>query len=118
MGNLRWYDKDRYLSAFMTLLETLDEKVQSEVAIDILAAIPKVISMDCVAFLKIVEENDPRKYNRWYDKNPNIHRVVEAIRQLSPDEREILYENIQSIMQQFTEIDLTGLKLKEQWKMY
>ncbi len=118
MGNLRWYDKDRYLSAFMTLLETLDEKVQSEVAIDILAAIPKVISMDCVAFLKIVEENDPRKYNRWYDKNPNIHRVVEAIRQLSPDERETLYENIQSIMQQFTEIDLTGLKLKEQWKMY
>lgn len=98
----------------MTLLETLDEKVQSEVAIDILAAIPKVISMDCVAFLKIVEENDPRKYNRWYDKNPNIHRVVEAIRQLSPDERETLYENIQSIMQQFTEIDLTGLKLKEQ----
>ena len=114
MGNRRWYDKDRYLSSLMTLLETLDEKVQSEVAIDILAAIPKVISMDCVAFLKIVEENDPRKYNRWYDKIPNIHRVVEAIRHLSPDERETLYENIQSIMQQFTEIDLTGLKLKEQ----
>lgn len=114
MGNLRWYDKDRYLSAFMTLLETLDENVQSEVALDILAAIPKVISMDCVAFLRLVEENDPRKYNRWYDKNPNIHRVVEAIRQLSDAEKEKLYENIQSIMQQFTEIDLTGLKIKEQ----
>ena len=113
MGNLRWYDKDRYLSAFMTLLETLDEEVQSEVAIDILASIPKVISMDCETFLKIVEENDPRKYNRWYDKNPHIHRAVEAIRQLREDEREKLYEEIQSIMQQFTEIGLTGLKLKE-----
>ncbi len=113
MGNLRWYDKDRYLSAFMTLLETLDEKLQSEVAIDILASVPKVISMDCVSFLRIVEENDPRKYNRWYDKNPNIHRVVEAIRQLSDNEREKLYENIQGIMEQYTELDLTGLKLKE-----
>ncbi len=114
MKNLRWYDKDRYLSAFMTLLETLDESVQSEVALNILDAIPKVISMDCVAFLKIVEENDPRKYNRWYDKNPNIHKVVESIRQLSTEEREMLYVNIQEIMQQFTELDLTGLKLKEQ----
>ena len=113
MGNLRWYDKDRYLSAFMTLLETLDEKVQSEVAIDILAAIPKVISMDCVVFLKIVEENDPRKYNRWYDKNPHIHSVVEAIRQLSNSDREALYVTISDIMQTHTELNLTGLKIKQ-----
>ena len=114
MANLRWYDKDRYLSAFMTLLETLPEDVQSNVALDILDSIPKIINEDCDVFMELVEKNDPRKYNRWYDKNPNIHRVVEAIRQLSDVEKEKLYENIQSIMQQFTEIDLTGLKIKEQ----
>lgn len=114
MANLRWYDKDRYLSAFMTLLETLPEKVQSEVALDILGAIPKVISTDCQTFMEYVEKNDPKKFNRWYDKNPHIHKTVEAIRQLSESEREALYVSISDIMQHHTEIDLTGLKLKEQ----
>ncbi|MCD8025306.1 MAG: hypothetical protein LUE64_07210 [Candidatus Gastranaerophilales bacterium] len=113
MANLRWYDKDRYLSAFMTLLETLDSKVQSEVALDILKEIPKVISMDCEAFMLYVEKNDPKKYNRWYDKNPHIHKVVEAIRLLSEAERESLYVSISDIMQQHTELHLTGLTLKK-----
>ena len=58
MANLRWYDKDRYLSAFMTLLETLSEEVQSQVALDILGEIPKVISMDIAVFMDYVEKND------------------------------------------------------------
>ncbi len=114
MMNLRWYDKDRYLSAFMALLETLPESVQSEVAVDILSSVPKVISMDCAAFMKFVEHNDPRKHNRWYDKNPDLHKAVEVMRQMSVSEREKLYSEIQNIMQAHTEIDLTGLKLKEQ----
>lgn len=113
MANLRWYDKDRYLSAFMTLLETLPEDVQSNVALDILDSIPKIINEDCDVFMELVEKNDPRKYNRWYDKNPHIHSVVEAIRQLSNSDREALYVTISDIMQIHTELNLTGLKIKQ-----
>ena len=113
MANLRWYDKDRYLSAFMTLLETLPEDVQSNVALDILDSIQKIINEDCDVFMELVEKNDPRKYNRWYDKNPHIHSVVEAIRQLSNSDREALYVTISDIMQTHTELNLTGLKIKQ-----
>ncbi len=113
MANLRWYDKDRYLSAFMTLLETLSEEVQSQVALDILGEIPKVISMDIAVFMDYVEKNDPRKYNRWYDKNPHIHKTVEAIRQLSEHEREALCVSIVEIVHIRTDYELEDLVTKE-----
>ncbi len=112
MTNLRWYDKDRYLSAFMKLMETLPEAIQQEIAQDVLSAIPKVISIDYDIFIELVETNDPKKYNRWYDKNPFIHKTVEAIRQLSESEREALYVSISDTMQSKTELHLEGLKLK------
>ncbi len=43
MKNLRWYDKDKYLSAFMTLLQKLSDDIQSKVAVDIMLYVPKVI---------------------------------------------------------------------------
>lgn len=109
MANLRWYDKDRYLSAFMTLLESLSEEVQTQVALDILGEIPKVISTDIVIFMDYVEKNDPKKYNRWYDKNPNIHKTVEAIRQLSESERDALCVNIAEIVLIHTNKNLKDL---------
>lgn len=113
MANLRWYDKDRYLSAFMTLLETLPDEVQSQVAIDILDSIPKIINQDCAVFMELVEKNDPRKFNRWYDKNPHIHSVVEAIRQLSNDDREALYVTISDILHFHDELNLNDLTIKK-----
>ncbi len=113
MANLRWYDKDRYLSAFMTLLETLPDEVQSQVAIDILDSIPKIINQDCAVFMELVEKNDPRKFNRWYDKNPHIHSVVEAIRQLSNDDREALYVTISDILHFHGELNLNDLTIKK-----
>lgn len=98
MKNLRWYDKDKYLSAFMTLLQGLPEDVQSEVALNILLYVPKVIEEDFSKFIKIVAEHNPKQYQRWYDHNPNLHTAVESIRRLSQTEREKLLSSISDII--------------------
>lgn len=96
--NLRWYDKDKYLSAFMTLLQELPDDIQSKVAVDILLYIPKVIEKDFTKFIKIVADHNPRQYQRWYDHNPNLHTAVESIRELSFEEREKLLNSISDII--------------------
>ncbi len=98
MKNLRWYDKDKYLSAFMTLLQGLPEDVQSEVAVDILLQVPKIIDKDFKTFIKIVADHNPKQYQRWYDKNPNLHTAIESIRQLTPVQREKLLSSISDII--------------------
>lgn len=103
MKYLRWYDKDQYLSAFMKLLEGLPEDVQSQVAVDILLYIPKIIKKDFAKFINIVSGYDPREYNRWYDQNPNVHTAVEAIRELDPDKRDELINEISDIIVRYTE---------------
>ena len=95
---IRWYDKDKYLSAFMRLLEDLDPKIQCEVAVDILLKVPKLIEKDYEKFIKIVADFDPREYKRWYDKNPNLHAAVEALRDLDEKQREELISQISDIV--------------------
>ena len=102
MKNLRWYDKDKYLSAFMTLLQDLPEDVQSKVAVDILLYIPKVIEKDFAKFIKIVADHNPKQYQRWYDRNPNLHTAVESIRELTFEEKEKLLGSISDIMLKHT----------------
>lgn len=103
--NLRWYDKDKYLSAFMTLLQELPEDIQSKVAVDILLYVPKIIEKDFKKFIKIVAEHNPRQYQRWYDHNPNLHTAIESIRELSPKEREKLLSSISDIVIKYTNQD-------------
>lgn len=102
---MRWYDKDKYLSAFMTLLQSLGEDIQSKVAIDILLYVPKVIEKDFKKFIKIVAEHNPKQYQRWYDRNPNLHMAVESIRKLSAKDREKLLSSISDIIIKYTNQD-------------
>ncbi len=105
MKNLRWYDKDKYLSAFMTLLQGLSEDIQSKVAVDIMLYVPKVIEKDFSKFIKIVAEHDPRQYQRWYDKNPHLHTAIESIRNMNQSEREKLIGAISDIIIKYTNQD-------------
>lgn len=95
---IRWYDKDKYLSAFMRLLEDLDPEAQCEVAVDIILKIPKIIEQDYEKFIKIIADYNPREFSRWYDKNPNLHTAVEALRELEPEQRERLINEISDIV--------------------
>ena len=100
---IRWYDKDKYLSAFMRLLEDLDPSVQSEVAVDIILNIPKIIDKDYEKFVKIIADYDPREYQRWYDKNPNLHTAIEALRELDSKQREDLINKISDMVLKHTQ---------------
>ena len=95
---IRWYDKDKYLSAFMRLLEDLDAEAQCEIAVDIILKIPQIVEKDYEKYIKIVADFDPREYKRWYDKNPNIHLAVESLRDLTPAQREKLINQIADIV--------------------
>ena len=55
MKNMRWYDKDKYLSAFMTLLQGLSDEIQSKVAVDILLNVPKVIEKILNNLLRLLQ---------------------------------------------------------------
>ncbi len=59
MKNLRWYDKDKYLSAFMTLLQGLSDEIQSKVAIDILLYVPKLSKKILNNLLRLLRNTTP-----------------------------------------------------------
>lgn len=99
---IRWYDKDKYLSAFMHLLEDLDPETQCEVAVDIILKVPKIIEKDYEKFVKIIADYDPREYKRWYDKNPNLHAAIEALHDLNDQQREDLINQISNIVLKHT----------------
>lgn len=102
---MRWYDKDKYLSAFMLLLQDMPADVQSQVAVDILLNIPKIIERDFNKFIRMVAEHNPRQYQRWYDQNPHLHTAVESIRELDPKQREALLNSISDIIIKYTNQD-------------
>ena len=107
---IRWYDKDKYLSAFMQLLEDLDPEVQCEVAVDIILKVPKIIEKDYEKFVKIIADYNPREYKRWYDKNPNLHAAVEALRDLTDQQREDLINQISDIVLRHTKEQIWAAK--------
>ena len=88
MVNLRRYDDDIYLSAFIMLFDTLGDEMQRVIANDILNEIPKAIKRDYNKFIKMVQENNSSNQNRWYDKNPNVHLAIESLRDLPEAERD------------------------------
>ena len=98
MVNLRRYDDDIYLSAFIMLFDTLGDEMQRVIANDILNEIPKAIKRDYNKFIKMVQENNSSNQNRWYDKNPNLSLLFGAIEALNKTEREVLYDSIEKII--------------------
>lgn len=84
------------------MLEDLDPEVQCEVAVDIILKVPKIVEKDYEKFVKIIADYNPREYKRWYDKNPNLHAAVEALRDLTEQQREDLINQISDIVLKHT----------------
>ena len=72
--------------------------MQCEVAVDIILKVPKIIEGDYEKFVKIIADFNPREYQRWYDKNPNLHAAIEALRDLDETQREHLINQISDIV--------------------
>ena len=96
---VRWYEKDEYLKAFMSLMEDLSMDIQCEIAIDIIIKASDMIDRDYTKIIEEVAHYNPKNYKRWYDKNPNVHLAIEALRDLSETQRdEVIREFSEKIL--------------------
>ena len=84
----RWYEKDEYLRAFMNLMQDLSPDVQCEIAVDIIMKASNMIDRDYTKLISEVSSYNPRDFKRWYDKNPNIHLAIEALRDLNSEQKD------------------------------
>ena len=86
----RWYEKNEYLKAFMSLLEDSSIEHQCEIATDIILQASSMIDRDYAKIIQEIADYNPKNYKRWYDKNPNVHIAIESLRDLSEEQRELI----------------------------
>lgn len=105
----RWYEKDDYLKAFMNLMQDLPVKIQCEIAVDMIIRSSELIDRDYKKIIAQVSKYDPKKFKRWYDKNPNLHTAIESLRDLTTEEKDL-------IIQEFSDKILNShyIKLKDE----
>ena len=101
----RWYEKDEYLKAFMSLMQDLPIDIQCEIAVDMIIKASSMIDRDYTKMVEEVSSYNPKNFKRWYDKNPNVHIAIEALRDLTPDERD-------EIVQEFSDRILNSHYIK------
>ena len=101
----RWYEKDEYLKAFMSLMQDLPIDIQCEIAVDMIIKASSMIDRDYTKMVEEVSSYNPKNFKRWYDKNPNVHIAIESLRDLTPDERD-------EIVQEFSDRILNSHYIK------
>ena len=86
----RWYDAFPHLKAIILLLENVEEKNLELIAQDFLQIIMDKYNKQFDEIIKILDENAPPRYSRWYDKNYNLHTCIEFVKTLDDSEKEVL----------------------------
>ena len=79
MKFLRWYDKDPELSELMQTLENLDKDTLAVIAQDFIQTMMEDELINSDDALQTLINNIPPGYNRWYDKNYDLHSVLELL---------------------------------------
>jgi len=105
----RWYEKDEYLKAFMSLLEQIPVEEQCEIAVDIILQASSYIDRDYSKMVSDIGNFDPKDFKRWYDKNPNLHTAIESLRDLSESQREEIIKGFSSRILKTLNYKLEGL---------
>lgn len=101
MKYLRWYDKDPILKEFMALLESLDPQIIDVLAQDFIQIIMNSGFINVDSTIDLLNKNSPNRYNRWYDKNYNLHSCVELLRSLPDNQKTQLIETFKESCFQF-----------------
>ena len=101
MNYLRWYDKDPALKEFMMLLESLDDKTVDYLAQDFIQVIMNSGLIDADISIEMVNKNSSGKYNRWYDKNYNLHTCIELLKNLPDEQKKQLLETFKESCYEF-----------------
>ena len=86
----RWYDNYPHLKAIILLLERVDEQNLEIIAQDFLQIIMDKYNKQFDEIIKILADNAPPRYSRWYDKNHNLHTCIEFVKTLDDSEKQVL----------------------------
>jgi len=97
---LRWYDKDPVIREFMRALERLDQDSVALLAQDFIQTMMEDERINTDGALKNLIENAPPGYNRWYDKNYDLHSCLEVLKSLEPEHQKIVIEKFREAMYQ------------------
>ncbi|MBQ8886855.1 MAG: hypothetical protein IJY61_04055 [Candidatus Gastranaerophilales bacterium] len=102
----RWYDKYSDLKHLLLLLETVDEYNIEIIAQDFLQIIISKYKDEFDYVIQELNDNPPPRYNRWYDKNYNLHTCIEFIKTLEDNEKaELINAFIMSLLSFITNVD-------------
>lgn len=102
----RWYDKYPDLKHLLLLLETVDEYNIEIIAQDFLQIILSQYKEKFDIAIEEMNNNPPPRYNRWYDKNYNLHTCIEFIKTLEDNEKsELINAFIMSLLSFITNVD-------------
>lgn len=105
MKHVRWYDKDSEVKSFLDFLQNLDEETRKNIAQDLIQIILKETSENTDIKIDYLNNNKPLKYERWYDKDANLHSAIELIKFLDEkNKKEALQKIMESTFQLITEI--------------
>ena len=86
----RWYEKDEFLKAFMSLMQDMPVEAQCEIAVDIIIKASNMIDRDYNKIIEEVAAFNPHDYKRWYDNNPSVHLAIESLRDLTSEQRDLI----------------------------
>ena len=86
----RWYDKYSDLKSLLSLLETVDKNHLDQIAQDFIQIILAKYNNRFDEAIKLMSENAPPRYCRWYDENYNLHTCIEFIKILDDNEKKEL----------------------------
>jgi len=106
MNARRWYDRDPVLSKAMKILETSDDKLQIQVAINLIKVIiehhiedNEFTSVDDM--IKAVEEGKLNKGNaRWYDIDHTLRTAIQMLENCSLEMQSKVAREIASLVKE------------------
>ena len=102
----RWYDKYPDLKQLLTLLESVPKEYADIIAQDFLQIILAKYQDKFDDVIKDMSKNPPPRYNRWYDKNYDLHTCIEFIKSLDDSEKtELINSLIMSLLSFITNVD-------------
>lgn len=102
----RWYDKDPILSKAMRILETSDDKLQIQVAINLIKVIMEhhieenaYTSVDDM--IRSVEEGKSEKGNgRWYDIDNTLRTAIQMLENCPQEMQSKIAQQIASLVKE------------------
>lgn len=100
MQYLRWYDKDPVIKDFMSALERLDQETISFLAQDFIQTMMEDEKINADGALMSLIQNVPPGYNRWYDRNYDLHSCLEVLKSLEPEHQKQIIEKFREAMYQ------------------